>query len=319
MDIKSLIEDIIVGMANNEPLANLVSKIQVVSILLKNKEFKTWVDNEFIYGYNTEDDLPEYRNIHCLSVKASFIHHLGFGQMMQYTNYEVPISNLGPDKYKNIMFISFKESVFALEKILNEHSKNIHLSLNAYEKLIIQNGILKECEISEIYKIVSRYSIDNIINKAKAKLLDTFIELNDSVFNNELNFNLMEKKEDIAKIVHQTINTGVYISDNSSANIQDTNIVGGTNNKVEFNENFEKDVLNLTAKIEQLAKDLDEERDEIAFEISKIKLALEKKESPKIIKSAFNAIKGITIGIVENVAANKITDLLNNTLPNITF
>jgi len=74
-------------------------------------------------------------------------------------------------------------------------------------------------------------------------------------------------------------------------------------------------VLNLTAKIEQLAKDLDEERDEIAFEICKIKLALEKKESPKIIKSAFNAIKGI----VTNVVSTEITDLLTTELPKINF
>ena len=319
MNIKSLIEDIIVGMANNEPLANLVSKIQVVSKLLKNEEFNTWVDNEFIYGYNTEDDLPVYRNIHVLAVKASFVHHLGLGRMMQYTNFEVPILNLGSDKYKEVMQIPFKETIVALDQMMLQQKGNIHYSLNGYEKYLIQQKILQDCEVSNIYKIISRYSITNIIDQAKAKLLDTFIELNDSVFNNEIDFNLMEKKEDIAKIVHQTINTGVYISDNSSANIQDTNIIGGSNNNTQFNENFEKDVLNLTAKIEQLAKDLDEERDEIAFEISKIKLALEKKESPKIIKSAFNAIKGITIGIVENVAANKITDLLNNTLPNITF
>ncbi|MFV0172285.1 hypothetical protein OBK12_11410 [Empedobacter falsenii] len=315
MDIKSLIEDIIVGMANNEPLANLVSKIQVVSKLLKNDEFKTWVDNEFIYGYNAKSDLPEYRNINVLAVKASFVQHLGLGRMMQYTNFEVPILNLGSDKYKEVMQIPFKETIVALDQMMLQQKGNIHYSLNGYEKYLIQQKILQDCEVSNIYKIISRYSITNIIDQAKAKLLDTFIELNDSVFNNELNFNLMEKKEDIAKIVHQTINTGVYISDNSSANIQDTNIIGGSNNNTQFNENFEKDVLNLTAKIEQLAKDLDEERDDIAFEISKIKLALEKKESPKIIKSAFNAIKGI----VTNVVSTEITDLLTTELPKINF
>lgn len=315
MDIKSLIEDIIVGMANNEPLANLVSKIQVVSILLKNEEFKTWVDNEFIYGYNTEDDLPVYRNIHATAVKASFVRYSGFGPQTHYKDSKIPIPNLGMEKYKEIIAIPFRESVGALEKILEQEEGDIHLALDDYEILLIQNGILKNCEILNIYKQVSRNYIENIISRAKAKLLETFTELNKSVFNNQLDFNRMEKKDEIAKIVHQTINTGVYISDNSSANIQDTNIVGGTNNKVEFHENFEEDVLNLTAKIEQLAKDLDEERDEIAFEICKIKLALEKKESPKIIKSAFNAIKGI----VTNVVSTEITDLLTTELPKINF
>lgn len=57
------------------------------------------------------------------------------------------------------------------------------------------------------------------------------------------------------------------------------------------------------------------DRDDIAFEISKIKLQLEKGESPKLIKSAFNAIKGIA----SSVAADQITEVINQSLPNISF
>ena len=59
--------------------------------------------------------------------------------------------------------------------------------------------------------------------------MDLFLELNEMVFNNEINFNVMEKKK-ISQIVNQTINTGVYISDNSNANIQNSNIIGGSQN-----------------------------------------------------------------------------------------
>ena len=77
--------------------------------------------------------------------------------------------------------------------------------------------------------------------------------------------------------------------------------------------------MELTEKIENLAEDVEIDRDDIAFEISKIKIALEKEDSPKLIKSAFNAIKGITASIAGNVAANEITEVINHSLPNINF
>jgi translation elongation factor EF-1beta len=121
-----------------------------------------------------------------------------------------------------------------------------------------------------------------------------------------------EKKE-ISQIVNHTINTGIYISDNSSANIQNSNIIGGSQNN--FSEDFKKNVLELTEKIERLAEDIEVDRDDIAFEISKIKLELQKEESPQLIKSAFNAIKGIA----SNVAANEISDVINQGFQNINF
>ena len=197
--------------------------------------------------------------------------------------------------------------------ILSENEGNLHLHLNNYEKLQIQNKILTDCEISSIHKILPRHTFQEVINKTKAKLLDLFLELNETVFNNEINFNVMEKKKEISQIVNHTINTGIYISDNSSANIQNSNIIGGSQNN--FSEDFKKNVLELTEKIERLAEDIEVDRDDIAFEISKIKLELQKEESPQLIKSAFNAIKGIA----SNVAANEISDVINQGFQNINF
>ncbi len=233
--------------------------------------------------------------------------------MIQYTNFDVPISNLGMTKYLEFSEIKIRETVFSIEQILSENEGNLHLNLNDYEKLQIQNKILTDCEISSIHKILPRHTFQEVINKTKAKLLDLFLELNETVFNNEINFNVMEKKKEISQIVNHTINTGIYISDNSSANIQNSNIIGGSQNN--FSEDFKKNVLELTEKIERLAEDIEVDRDDIAFEISKIKLELQKEESPQLIKSAFNAIKGIA----SNVAANEISDVINQGFQNINF
>lgn len=315
MDIKKLIESVIYQFTTNDSFSSIVPKLQVISRLLKNEELKSWIDNEFIYGYSEESEIPSYRNIRIANITASFLHHQGFGRILQYTNFEVPVFNLGVERYNKIANVSIRQTVFSIEQILIDNKGNIHLSLTQYEKLLIQKKILDNCEISSIAKVISREYFMDVISQAKAKLLDIFLELNETVFDNEINFNVMEKKEEISQIVNHTINTGVYLSENSTANIKNSNLLGGTNNQATFSPDFKKQVLGLTKEIEELSKDIEEDREDIAFEIANIKLALEKEESPQLIKSAFNAIKGIA----SNVAANGITDLLNNSLPDIKF
>lgn len=242
MDIKKLIEDVIYDLANNESLAAVVTKLQVIAKLLKNKELQLWIENEFIYGYKNVEEVPDYRKINVSNVKASFLLHQGFGRMMQYTNWDVPISNLGMEHYSDLMNIKVQQTVFSIDQILCENEGNIHLSLTAYEKLLVQQKILDNCEISNINKIVSRQCFLNIVNTAKAKLLDLFLELNETVFNNEINFNVMDKKEEISQIVNHTINTGVYVSENSTANIHHSNVAGGSHNQIHFSADFKEKV-----------------------------------------------------------------------------
>lgn len=319
MDVKKLIEDVVSHLAENDSLSMIVPKLQVIAKLLKNKELKSWIDSEFIYGYKDNSEVPDYRKISVSNVKASFLHHQGFGGIMQYSNWDVPISNLGMEHYSDFMNLEVKQTVFAIEQILKDNKGDIHFGLTAYEKLLVQKKILDNCEISNIHKQVSRTFFLDIISTTKAKLLDVFLELNENIFDNKLNFNVMEKKDKISQIVNNTINTGIYVGENSTANVDNSNIVGGTKNEVNFSNEFRTQILELLNKVEELSAGVDRDRDDIAYEISKIKLCLDNNEKPSLIKSAFNSIKGITSGIFENIAANEITDLLNNTLPNIKF
>ena len=319
MDVKKLIEDVISHLAENDSLSLIVPKLQVIAKLLKNEELKSWIDSEFIYGYKDDSEVPDYRKISVSNVKASFLHHQGFRGIMQYTNCDVPISNLGLEHYADFMDLEVKQTVFAIEQILKDNEGDLNISLTAYEKLLVQRKILTNCEISSIYKQVSRTCFSDIISTTKAKLLDVFLELNENIFDNKLNFNVMEKKDKISKIVNNTINTGIYVGESSTANVDNSNIVGGTKNEVHFSNESKTQILELLSKIEELSADVDRDRDDIAYEVAKIRLSLENNEKPSVIKSAFNAIKGITSGIVENVAATEITELINHTLPNINF
>lgn len=319
MNIKKLVETVIYQLANNESIASIVPKLQVIAKLLKNEEFKFWVYNEYINGYNEEREIPDYRKITIVSVVASFLQHQGFGRILQYSNFEIPILNLGLEKYSEVADINLTQTVLSLDTTLIENKGNIYLSLTPYEKFLIQHKILQHCEISEIHKVISREHLQNVINQSNAKLLDFFLELNETIFENEINFNIMENKDKISQIVNHTINAGVYVSENSSANINDSTVQGGSNNTIELSNDFKEKVLELTNKIEELSKDLDVDREDIAFEITQIKMQLQKEGSSKRIKSSFNAIKGIASGIVSSVAADQITEAINQTLPTISF
>lgn len=50
----------------------------------------------------------------------------------------------------------------------------------------------------------------------------------------------MENKDKISQIVNHTINTGVYISENSTANINDSTVQGGSNNTFSFQMSLRK-------------------------------------------------------------------------------
>jgi hypothetical protein len=137
------------------------------------------------------------------------------------------------------------------------------------------------------------------------------MEFNETIFEDEIDFDIMAKKKDIDKIVQQTIHTGIFLSENATANISSSAIIGGTNNNIQISHTAKAELESIVNKIEQLSEEIDADREDIVVEILTIRDELNNTiQRPKIIKSAFNAIKGITIG----VAGNKITDLIDKGL-----
>ena len=309
INVKKLIEEVIFDLANNVSISTVSSKVQVISRLLKNKIFTDWVDREFVNGYVDETSLPEYRKSTITGVYANFITPHGFG-MMQYSNAAIPIANLDREKYEQITEIEIKDSVPIIKSLLESTKEDIAYNLSPYEVQTIQK-IMPNCELMKIHKIVSRQFFETIIQTAKIKLIDVFIEFNDSLFNQEINFDVMNKNREIESIVNRTINTGVYIEDKGIANICDSTIVGGNGNNIEIQSKAKEELRIIIDKIEKLAYNIDLDREDLVAEVVKIKMELDShSQQPKVIKSAFNAIKGIVIG----VAANRITPLVDSAL-----
>jgi len=300
-----MIESVIDDLANNQPINRYALKLQVISRNLINEIFSQWLKKE-IDGYGRDDIIPPYR-ILTTQVVANLIIDQGFNKV-QISDHSIPLYPLGEKLSKEISTIEIRDSIIALTKLLEDDGK-LAFSTTDYERLkLIQ--VYQDCTILSAHKPIQKSGIELIIHRFKSTLLNIFMEFNETLFKDEIDFDIMTKKKDIDKIVEQTINAGVYISENSSANINGSTVVGGVGNELRINASAKADLERIINEIDQLSDDIEADREDIAREISIIKDELNKVGQPKIIKSALNALKGITIG----VAANKITYLIDGGL-----
>lgn len=298
MDVKKLIEDVITDLANNCTLDSVSSKVQVISRLLKNDRFRKWVDCEFVHGYKSDEDTPEYRVMYIAGVRASYIAPAGFGSMVKYTNQQIPIENLGAERYKKIAKIYVWDTVSIIQNAINPNN-DIHLAVGPHESSDIQE-VLGYCQIMSMYKIVSGQQYQRIIDKTKAMLIDFFLELNETVLDNEIDFNVMTKKNDIERIVNNTIYAGVVNTGEGSVAISDSTVVGGKDNQVSVFSDVKQQLNAIISQIETLAQDIDDDRTDIANAIIAVKEELNA-GSIRIIplRLAFNAIKGAISGLAD--------------------
>ena len=305
-NLKEMIESVIDDLTNNEPINRYVSKLQVIARKLKNETFTKWLDKE-INGYQSDDAVPPYRIIPT-QVKANLIIERGF-QRAQLSNHIMPLYPLGKELAKEISNIEIKESIIELTSVIDSN-KPLAYSTTEYERFKLSK-IYEDSTILSAHKPLQKSQVEFIIHKFKSSLLDIFMEFNETIFEDEINFDLIAKKRDIDKIIHQTINTGIYLSDHSNANINGSTVIGGVDNKVHINAESRNELDDIITKVEQLCQEIEADREDIAREILSLREELDNTiQRPKIIKSALFALKGITMG----VAGNKATELIDKAL-----
>lgn len=308
MDIKKLIEEVIYDLANDATMSSITSKVQVISRLLKNTTFTKWVNEEFVSGYTSRDDIPNCRKVIIVDVKGSYLTPTGFGSAIKYTNVVIPIGNLSNEDYTKMRTLYILEPISSIEDWIKQNS-DIHYSLTHGESCQIQK-ILQDSQILRVYKVASRQCMRKIVNNAKTKLLDIFLDFNESLFENDIDFNAMNKKTEISQIVNQTINAGVYVDKGASANISNPTFLKGNNNNIQINaENTDK-IRDIISEIKALSKDIDADREDMAFAILEINTKLNEAKNPKAIKLAFNSLKGILSSATKSAILDKINALI---------
>lgn len=309
INIKKMVDSVIRDLSNNTSINNYALKIQIIAKYLKNADFSQWVKNE-LEGYNVDSILPPHRIIHTF-VKANLLIDNGV-KALKLTDHVMPLGTLKQELIDKISTIELRDSVLSLISLISSQD-NIGYSISEFERYHL-NHIYQYSNILNAHKVLQKTECEQVIFKFKSMLLDIFMEFNETLFNSELDFDIMSKRTEIDKVINQTINAGIYITDKATANINDSTVTNGNNNTISISKQTKNDIQRIVEQIEQLSKELEEDRNDIACEILRIQAELNNTiQSPKIIKSALNAIKGIAIG----VGANQITPLVNDALTKI--
>lgn len=303
MNTKKLIEEVLLDLGNNKSLKDVSTKIQIIVRLLGDDKLKEWYNNEFISGYKGKE-YPDYRITQAADIKADYLRPQGFG-VWQIEGQSVPISNLGAEEYKKIMTIKFDETISAIINY-SEHPQDIVVALSPYERLQVQE-VLGEVQIQNAHKVISSSTFQDIINNVQSRIIDLFMDLNDTVFKGEIDMRSQSTKEEIHQVITNNFTAGIIQTGNGVIDAQYSTISVNKDNSL--SKEVISELLFLTNEIDKIIRENNEENDEIAQEIIDIRTELsEVKPKRNLLKKSFKVLAYSAASISCKTAIEKITE-----------
>ena len=306
MDVKKLIEDVLMDLADNKTLTDVSSKIQIIVRLLGDDKLKAWYTCEFVTGYN-DQELPDYRISRAAEIKANYLVQQGFG-LMQLSGQSIPVGNLDSVEYEEIMTIRFNDTIASIIEY-SKHPKDIAMSLSSYEKVLVQK-VLGEVHIQNVYKVLSPSTLQTIIDSVKGRIIDMFMDLNEKVFDGGLDLKSKSAKEEIHQVITNNITACIVHTGDGTINASNVTNVIGDNNAISTSSVSElKDILReIKSLLDTQNPECEEICDELDAELSK--------PTPvkKILKRGFQAIKGILLNTSTELLVGKLSPLLDQAL-----
>lgn len=285
MDVKSLIEEVLIDLGNNKSLTEVSSKIQIIVRLLGDDNLKRWYQCEFVTGYK-EQDLPEYRISQAADIKADYLRPQGFG-MWKVSGQSVPVSNLGAEKYGEIMTVRMTDTISSIIEY-SKHPDRIAMSLSPYECGLVQK-VLGYAQIQSVHKELSPSTFQKIIDSVLGKIIELFMDLDEKVFNGGLDIKSDRGKKEIHQVITNNFTAGVIQTGNGVIDASGSTIAAHIDKDISADTVAK--LCGLTEEIENLARDADEEFDEIAQEIVDIKAELAAdKPDRNILKKSYKAL-----------------------------
>lgn len=285
MDTKKLIEEVLLALGNNKSLTDVSSKIQIIVRLLGDEKLKSWYTCEFVTGYK-DQELPDYRISRAVEIKTNYIVPQGFGTW-KLSGQSVPVANLGLEKYKEIMTVRFCDTISAIIEY-SKHPEDVAMSLSPYEQMLVQK-VLGEAHIQNVHKVLSPSTFQTIIDNVQGLIIDMFMDLNERVFNGELDLKSDSAKKEIHQVITNNITAGIVQTGAGTIEANNATIAA----KIE--QSPSADVIaklnSLAVEIERVAKDADEEFDDIARELIDIRTELSKPQpNSSFLKKSFKAL-----------------------------
>ena len=295
MDVKKLIEEVLEALGDNKTLTDVASKIQIIARLLGDKKLRSWYNCEFVTGYQNEE-LPEYRITKAADIKATYIVPQGFGAW-HLPDQSVPMFNLGKEKYDEVMTIKLKENISSIIEC-SKHPEKMAMSLNPYETSLVQK-VLGEAHIRSVHKVIPPSAFQHVIDNVQNRIIDLFMDLDEKVFNGELDVTSNKGKREINQVINNYITAGVVNTGSGSIDASNSTNAGNINGSV---SNEVKERLNsIVSEIEKIASDHDDWLKDISQELLDIHSELQS-ASPQA-KSLAKSFKSLAWGASISIKA----------------
>ena len=309
MDVKKLIEEVLTALGDNKTLTEVSSKIQIIVRLLGDEKLRSWYNCEFVTGYHDEE-LPDYRKSRAADITADYLAPQWNG-LLSVPNQSVPVYNLGKEKYDDIMSIVIKDTISSIIEF-SKHSDQMAMSLSPYEKGLVQK-ILGNVQIQRVHKVVPPSVFQHIIDNVQNRIIDLFMDLNEKVFNGEMDVTSSQGKREITQVINNYITAGVVNTGSGTIDASNSTNAGNINGSI---SNDVKDRLNsIVCEIEKIASDHDDWLKDISQELLDIHSELQSASpEPKVLTKSFKALLwGVSVtckAAIEKLVGDAISILM---------
>lgn len=155
-------------------ISDILRKAKILAQLLKNDQFKRWVDSE-LKGYKSEDPLPDYR-------KFGAVNHGTFNGPFgkRVTNFQIPLSYLPDFVQQYAKDLTVWGGVRELESSIASAGKE-YLRLPWPTELVqlSRSSVRMEdgCVLVEAWQVVTKSQLEGILDQVRTRLLDFLLEL----------------------------------------------------------------------------------------------------------------------------------------------
>ena len=185
------------------------------------------------------------------------------------------------------MTIKLKENVSSIIEY-SRHPEKFAMSLSPYEMSLVQK-VIGEAHIRSAHKIIPPSVFQHIIDNVQNRIIDLFMDLNEKVFNGELDFTSSQGKKEITQVVNNYINAGVVNTGSGSIDASystNTLNINGT-----LNDDVKEKLNSIVSEIEKIASDHADWLKDISQELLDIHSELNSATpQPKVLAKSFKAL-----------------------------
>lgn len=310
MNLKESIDNVISHLTDEYSISTILLKSQVIAHQLHNKEFSKWIECEQ-NGYD-DDTIPNYRKIQCQLVAHIFVPNQG----EQDHDFQIDFIK-DPNIRKCLRKMSLGYSLSKIEtlksnNIADEQDNSIRMEVPAPFFKHIKPLFRQDVEIYNLYQTVTLSDALALISIFKSKLLDFFLNLDDSIGEN-LDINKMDTKS--KQTLTQTINASIVNLGLGKIEVNDSNVINGNSNTISISDDKKQEIEKILNDIENLKAQMGDDEKEITEYISDIRKELaNSSQQPTVIKKCLRALKSFGIIATNHILLSVIDKIIDTLL-----